>query len=161
MDIVQVLSDVSFAHPNVHWKIMLYKAPTMNLPNKQKHVLSKTLRHDMTKQWGSLKKPRALLTGLKKNYQKCSKMSWTRFSRLENANSVWMKLHWSLKSLTEVDYIDILIQSEKTEKRDGYLECMEALEELKKAAKLLNVQSSMPPRQFISDWWTKFRQQPG
>ena len=64
--------------------------------------------------------------------------------------------------LTEVNYIDILILSEKAEGSDGYLERIEALEVLKKAANLLarlNEQGNMPPKEFMSEWWSKFRQQ--
>ena len=39
--------------------------------------------------------------------------------------------------LTVPEYIDILIQMEKSEKRDGYLQRIEALNELKEAAKIL------------------------
>ena len=39
--------------------------------------------------------------------------------------------------LTVAEYIDILIQMEKSEKKDGYLQRIEALNELKEAAKIL------------------------
>ena len=64
------------------------------------------------------------------------------------------------ETLTESDYIDILILSEKNEAREGYLKRIEALEELKNAAELLarlNEEDNMPPKEFMKDWWTSFR----
>ena len=61
--------------------------------------------------------------------------------------------------LTEVDYIDLLILTENNEKKDGYLERIKALEELKKAAMLLSLaQSSETESEGSIRWWTKFRQ---
>ena len=62
---------------------------------------------------------------------------------------------------TEVDYIDLLILTEKIEKKDGYLERIEALEELKKAAELLarlSKEGTRPTTENMKSWWTGFRQ---
>ena len=63
--------------------------------------------------------------------------------------------------LTEVDYIDLLILTEKIEKRDGYLERIEALKELKKDAEILtrlNKEGHRPTGGGMKNWWMGFRQ---
>ena len=62
---------------------------------------------------------------------------------------------------TEIDHIDIMIQSEITEKSDGYLDRLAELR-LKKTARLLaqlNDEDSMPPKEFSEDWWASNCQQ--
>ena len=62
--------------------------------------------------------------------------------------------------LTEIDYIDLLIVTEESEKKYGYLERIKVLEELKKAAMLLNTslaQLSARESEDTVEWWTKFR----
>ena len=75
----------------------------------------------------------------------------------QNLNKIAMKPG----KLTEVEYIDILIVAEKTQTEEGYLERIQALEELKKAAALLaklSEEGNLPPTHFkISRWWTDFR----
>ena len=58
------------------------------------------------------------------------------------------------EKLTEVDYIDLLILTEKNEKKYGYVERIKALEELKKAITLFSLSES----EDTVEWWTKFRQ---
>ena len=63
------------------------------------------------------------------------------------------------ETLTEADYIDILIEAEKNEKSEGFIKRIEALQELKSAGKLLaqlNKEDNMPPKEFTKDWWTNF-----
>ena len=63
--------------------------------------------------------------------------------------------------LSEVDYIDLLILTEKIEKRDGYLERIEALQELRKAAEILtqlSEEGDRPTKGGMKNWWTSFRQ---
>ena len=69
------------------------------------------------------------------------------------------------ETLTDADYIDILIVAEKNEASEGYLERIEVLKELKYAAELLaqlEKEDNMPPREAnTKDWWTKFRGRSG
>ena len=62
--------------------------------------------------------------------------------------------------LTEVDYINLLVLTEKIDKKDGYMERIEALEQLKIAAEILSRLSSegtMPAKDDMKKWWTGFR----
>lgn len=61
------------------------------------------------------------------------------------------------EKLTEVDYIDFLILTEKNEKKYGYVERIKALEELKKAITLFSLAQSSESEDTV-EWWTKFRQ---
>ena len=71
--------------------------------------------------------------------------------------------------LTEVDYIELLIITEKSDKKDGYQERIEQLKKLQKAAKTLADVESLntmshesntvtPTREDKLKWWTIFRQ---
>ena len=65
------------------------------------------------------------------------------------------------EAVTEAGYIDILIEEEKNEASEGFMKRIEVLEDLKRATKLpaqLNKMNSMPPKEFMKDWWAKFRQ---
>ena len=64
------------------------------------------------------------------------------------------------ETVTEAAYIDILIEAEKIEASEGFINRIKALQELKHAAELLaqlNKEDNIPPKEFMKDWWTNFR----
>ncbi len=58
--------------------------------------------------------------------------------------------------LTELEYVNLLILTERNEKKYGYLERIKALEELKEAAKLFSL-AQLSESEGTIEWWTKFR----
>ena len=69
------------------------------------------------------------------------------------------KIALTPKTLTEADYVDILIEAEKEEMKEGFMKRIEALEELTKTAKLLNKEDNkiIPFKEFRKDWWISFQ----
>ena len=93
-----------------------------------------------------------------------SKMQHDIINKIKHARECKQRLNQiALKpgKLTEVDYINLLILTEEKEKKDGYVERIETLQKVKKAAEMfvqLDEKSGHVNNETTSGWWSSFHQ---